>query len=148
MKTFKSFYLTELFNTNVPVKVDGTWPTRSSYLTSFYVNDMKFVWSAKPSEGVIEISFVRIPGGYYALNDLDLKDTLAVFSGVKKSFELWHKWYEKEIGPIDIFKFAANENESSRVKIYQKFAKQVAKKMKMTAKGETIRGKEYYVFRK
>jgi hypothetical protein len=82
------------------------------------------------------------------LGDRDLAATLAVFSGVKKSLEKWLARMEEEWVTNFKFYFSARIREKSRIKLYDKLAKLIARKAKakLTRKGSAQ--SIYYSFQK
>ena len=130
---------------NVPIRIIGKNLNRGQFATEFSVNDYKYEFNAfntatplTPDIGGWEISFARMQGNdilsHKLSGDLDLKATLKVFSGVKKSIEAWVKWLktESDFQDDDLhFYFTGKAEEASRVKIYNKFAKQIAKSLKL-----------------
>lgn len=154
--------LIELMSSNVSVKVTDDDVLSGQFRTAFTVNDEKFEFIADTSYSEWEIAFVRLEGGksgqhqINALGDFDLKSTLAVFSAVKKSMDLWLKAIQAEDDYfIDAygedyleFFFTSKSEEQSRSKLYDKFAGKIAKTMKMKLK-KTASGKEtVYYFNK
>lgn len=74
--------------------------------------------------------------------DMDMKSSLKVFSGVRKSLEMWLKHAdmenEKKLGKegrhLLTFYFTGKIEEFSRNKLYDKFAKVIAKKLNFKMK--------------
>jgi hypothetical protein len=149
--------LLELMTSNIPVHVT----TQNSHVRGMETFGTEFIVKT-PNENFLysfdafnssygwEISFARvIKGGGMELathdvtNDMDMKASLKVFSGVKGSMELWLKWEEKNIADDDLrFYFTGKEDELSRGKLYDKFAKLIAKKLNFKVK-KGIKGGEF-----
>jgi hypothetical protein len=127
---------TESMNTNVPVRV--TTDDYTVFETLFTVAGHQYMFSAVRGRKDSEISFHRkvknpdMLGGtdseWDVTNDLSLKDTLKVFAGVKSSLDKWVK-REREARRDLIFYFTSKADEASRMKLYDKFAKLLSKKM-------------------
>jgi hypothetical protein len=148
--------LQELFDTKI--KLNVTTSNASSFSAFFYVpaedgNLFEFQFSATKvgEEFPWEIIFLRIisqskPGDKQALdvfNDMTAKETLATFSGVKKALLLWYNSQKP-----DAFAFTAKSTEGSRVKLYKKFAKLIAKKLKLNMISGAAGSNERFVFSK
>jgi hypothetical protein len=118
----------ELFDTKVALKVVQN--IDKGFKAEFKVDDFKFLVFMRADmipQGHWEIIFFRVDGTSYDMNllgDLNAKQTLTVFSGVKSAVMKW-------IGERDpvAFYFSAKEDEGSRVKLYDKFAKIMGKKL-------------------
>ena len=141
MKSFHDILLTEIMNTKVNVKVTDDSVEDGEYTTRFAVGEKIFFFNAAISDfDLWEVSFTRMIDNsklvFSVLNDLDLKETLAVFSGVKKSMEMWIKAMDKAGEPLE-FVFTSKQEESSRAKLYDKFAKTISKKLKIPFTRET-----------
>ena len=153
MKTFHDIILQELFDTKIKVSVSTN--NSSSFTAFFYVpaengNLFEFFFSATKvgEEFPWEIVFVRAnaPAGTDSIgvfNDMTAKETLATFSGVKTALMLWYKSQKP-----DAFAFTAKSTEGSRVKLYKKFAKLIAKKLKLNMISGAAGSNERFVFSK
>ena len=147
MKTW--IQLIELMDTKVPIKV--VWDDVEGYETEFKVGELKYHFSAMlelddEDADVVEyeIAFSRIGkneegrlnANFDVIGDLGLKDALTVFSGIKASLTQWLKTYtsHRDFGKpgfdLPRFFFSAKSEDKSRSKLYDKFAKQIAKKLK------------------
>ena len=149
--------LTELFDTKI--KLNVTTNDSSRFAAFFSVpaeaeaEDFEFFFSAtKVGEDHLgdewDIIFLRAnaPEGSDSIgtfNDMTAKETLVTFSGVRAALM---KWYNSQ--KPDTFAFTAKSSEGSRVKLYNKFAKLIAKKLNLKMisgpKGRTIK----YLFSK
>jgi hypothetical protein len=98
-----------------------------------------------------EITFSRLNVGskkalFDVLGDRSLADSLAVFSGVKKSLEKWLKRMSDEEHLGFKFYFSAKTTDASRIKLYDKFAKIIAKKAKAKLTRRSAGKSIYYNF--
>ena len=136
MKSFHDILLTEILDTKVSVKVTDRDIENGGWAAKFKIDKMDFEFNAIAEEDGWEISFSRLLDGKWSfdvLGDFDLKQTLAVFSGVKKAMELWVKDLKKSPTDWDLeFTFSAKKEEGSRAKLYDMFAKKIASKLKLT----------------
>jgi hypothetical protein len=111
------------------------------------VFEFQFVATLVGEDNPWELLFLRVqskPGGGSAIavfNDLTAKETLAVFSGVKAALM---KWYNSQ--KPDHFAFSAKSNEKTRIKLYDKFAKIIAAKLKFKMISGTLKSNKRYVF--
>ncbi|RKX20221.1 MAG: hypothetical protein DRP51_06075 [Candidatus Zixiibacteriota bacterium] len=159
MKTWPEILLVELMNSNIPVKVTSKNP--NEFVTEFIVEtpDENFLYSfvGVKTRGVMpewELSFARIRSAsgielavHALLSDMDMKASLKVFSGVKKSMEMWLK-HADETNPLGKkegwgflkFYFTGKKEEDSRSKLYDKFAKVISKKLKFKFRKGTAFG--------
>ena len=153
--------IVEIMDTDVPVKV--TWSDQEGFETDFKVAGKEYHFSAMAddSEEVeYEIGFSRIgknktgklEANFDVIGDMGMKETLAVFSAVKTSLMKWlklytsHKDYGKPGFSLPIFYFSAKVSEASRMKLYDKFAKMIAKKLKISWDKDTRGKNTYYTF--
>jgi hypothetical protein len=146
--------LLELMTSNIPVRVT----TQNSHVRGMETFGTEFIVKT-PAENFLysfdafngtnngwEISFARIiKGGGMELashdvtSDMDMKASLKVFSGVKKSMEMWLKWEKENISDDDLrFHFTGKVGEEKRAKIYDKFAKSIAKRLKLKFKKRIV----------
>lgn len=163
MKTYRDILIQELFDTKVNLKVledktkDGRFAASFNIDTNEFAFDGRHVtWMAAGGEipdGWEEgwdITFSRWHEGEWqfdVLGDMSAKDTLAVFSGVKKGLEMWVRSMKKNDLPLNFF-FTSKSVEASRSKLYDKFAKIIARKLKLD--GPVISksgGKKYFAFK-
>lgn len=131
------------------------------FQTEFYVDGKEFEFTAKEKSPPIipaeyetkawEIVFVRWTDGRPSmdmLGDLDNKQVFEAFSGIKKSLQMWVKDMEKHDEPLNFY-FSSKIKEASRAKLYDRFAKQISKKLKNVT-GPTIssdKGKKVYIWK-
>jgi hypothetical protein len=124
-----NLYLNELFNTNIPVKT--TWQSPEDWASEFEVAGNTYEFNAQYDQGFKfwDINFQNMTsiGTGYEIEGGG--NALAVFSGVKKSMEKFLKKYEPEK-----FSFTSKFSERSRVKLYDKFTKMIAKRFKYKTK--------------
>ena len=143
----------ESLDSKVKVKAHNDIDLMGEFETEFFVGPMEFRFTAEHGQGgdvrwLIVFSrrgFGLIGSSFDVLNDLNLKQTLKVFSGIKKSMELFVKAVNKSDTDL-AFWFSAKAVEKSRVKLYDKFAKQLAKKYKMTVGISNVDGEKVYNF--
>jgi hypothetical protein len=156
--------IVELMDTDIAVKqsrIRKKIPGIKPFETKFKVNGMKFVFVASPVGGgrgnnlsdqiQMEIVFYRVSPDnsrgtlvadqYDVLNDLNMKQTLAVFSGVKKSLNL----YIKNNPGIDFF-FTSKSIDATRTKLYDRFAKNIASGYKLNLDRQISGGVIIYSF--
>ena len=121
-------YITELFDKMVDVRVDVE--KRNEFISYFQTSAHEFYFQADLIESDYGnrwiVTFSRYGGGaighqYNTLSDLDTKEALEVFSGVRKSLELFLDKYKPKV-----FVFEA-EDDSHR-KVYEKMAEQIKKR--------------------
>jgi hypothetical protein len=155
-------YLTELFNTKVKlnIKKDTTDKFHASFEVPFEVytkygdsyedeHQYYFVAHKDPYDKYRfwEVAFYRVNDkGNSAMGitgDLDAKQAIKVFSGVKQAFEIWFK--KNDPGS---FGFSSKEDEIKRTKIYHKFAKQIASKTGYKLTKDTSHGNIDFMFDK
>jgi hypothetical protein len=138
-------YLTELLDTKVKLKIENTdrdfntFFNAGGYNYGFYSHLFK-------TANIWGIVFSRFSGAGEVtdmLNDLDSKAVLKVFSAVKQSM----KNFVKEKNPEQFF-FSAKTEESSRVKLYDRFAKIMSKELKMKFIKRDTAGEFKYTFTK
>ena len=123
-------YITELFTTKVDVKI--TNQDRDYFTVLFDVGDYNYEFQAQVitppdwEREVWAISFRRIDvmgmPEYALTKDLDTKEVMTVFSGVKKSGELFLRKYKP-----DIFVFSAWKKEPKRIQVYKDLIKYINK---------------------
>ncbi len=154
METVYQILMTELFDSKIPVKlvldkdedfeakfeIPATDPTKYPFKFGFYAHVVK--------DNMWEVSFSRLGGirgsSIDLLGDMDTKETLATFSAVKKSTFFWLKSNKPSK-----FMFSAKTSEKSRVKLYDKFAKIIAKKAGYKIeKSHSAFGEDVYTFTK
>jgi hypothetical protein len=161
MKSYRDI-LTELFDTKVRLNV--TADTSYAFSAFFYVpaeksdNIFEFQFIANKASNTLsfgddvdepwELLFLRIggPGGGSGIglfNDLTAKETLSVFSGVKSAMMKWYKSQKPTY-----FAFVAKSTETTRVKLYDKFAKIIAAKLKLTMNSGFLKSNKRYIFTK
>jgi len=123
-------YLTELFSTKVNITIGRQ--QKDIFDASFVVGNYDYEFEAYNTEKTMggykvwDILFRRVnPMGmseYMLTGDLDTKEVMAVFSGVKQAGELFLKKYKP-----DIFIFQAWKKEPKRVQMYKNLAKYISK---------------------
>ena len=160
MKTYRDI-LQELFDTKIKIRVASDNDTVFSAF--FYVpaeksdNLFEFQFVATKStgrSGDVEfepedewnIIFLRVgkPGEKSAIdvfNDMTAKEVFSVFSGVKTAMLRWYKSQKP-----DYFAFTSKSAEGSRVKLYKKFAKSIAKKLNLNMISGKVKSNEKFVF--
>jgi hypothetical protein len=159
MKTW--IELLELMNTKVPVSVIVDDVYGDGFETEFKAGGDNYHFAAflafeNAGDGdEFEITFSRLNLGsgptkalFDVLGDKNLADTLAVFSGVKTSLLKWLKRVEQEERANFTFYFSAKTKEASRAKLYDKFAKLIAKKAKAKLTRKTAGKAIYYNFQR
>jgi hypothetical protein len=161
MKTW--IELLELMNTKVPVSVIVDDLYGDGFETEFKAGGDNYhfaVFLAFENDGdgdEFEVTFSRLNLGsgpkralFDVLGDKNLADTLAVFSGVKTSLIKWLKRMEQEGESEDGFRFyfSAKTKDASRAKLYDKFAKIIAKKAKAKLTRSSAGKAIYYNFQK
>ena len=160
MKTFHQIILNELFDSKIKLNVTEDNAHKFSAFFKvpmenkedffeFQFTADKGVWNGpNQDEDMWEILFLR---SYHApgadaiglFGDMTSKETLATFSGVKAALL---KWYNSQ--KPDYFSFTAKSDEKSRVKLYNKFAKIIAKKLNLKLVTGKVRSNDKYVFSK
>jgi hypothetical protein len=143
----------------------GGNPRRESaveYNTYFYVGEepMKFAFNAMYMDGHrearipkgfrtgYEVSFSRFSGGEWhfdTMSDLSTKDTLTAFSGIKKSMDMFIAALKTKGIPLDFY-FSSKKKEASKKKLYDKFAKIIASKLKLKLHVSNAGNLKYYLF--
>jgi hypothetical protein len=127
-------YLTEIFDTKVDIKVITS--SKITFSATFTVDDIKYQFDAEnlKSTGADikqywDVTFRRFGAVFQspfdAVGNLETKEVLSVFSAVKTAMLIFLKKYKPET-----WLFSAKEKESSRVKLYDKFAKIIVAKTK------------------
>jgi hypothetical protein len=131
-----------------------------SFNANFFVGKEEFAFDAhflsseatdfpKGWDEGFEVSFSRWfknEWQFDTLSNMSTREALTVFSGVKKCMDLWVKSMRRQDEPLDFF-FTAKSAEASRSKLYDKFAKNIAKTLKLD--GPVISkaaGKKFYAF--
>ena len=139
--------LLEIMDSKISVKVVSK--DIYDFRGKFTVDGIEYAFDAAALEDGWEISFARlIKGGGSTkdvMADLELKSALKVFSGVKKLLDLWVKVMRKNDEYLNFF-FTAKSDEKSRSKLYDKFAKRLAKSLKLDYDKSSEGGKEVYSF--
>ena len=156
MKTYRQI-LNELFDSKIDVEVLAS--THRKYNATFEIETdddmtMDYVFQAvkyttieNASVSQWQLSFFRKIGPsaslFDAQNDLTKGETLQVFSGIKTAMLMFMKKYNPER-----ISFSAKSSESSRVKLYKKFAKMIAKKFKFDLLTGSDDGEEIFDFKR
>jgi len=126
-------YLKEIFGKDIKI-LPGKMPMKTGsdeyFSTAFKAGGETFRFAAYVvSSGMWEVVFTRdIDKGkasLEAIGDFDIKQVLEVFSGVKKSLEMFIKKYNPKT-----FYFTSGKDERSRTRLYRKMAKEIERKSK------------------
>jgi hypothetical protein len=146
----QQYMITELFDTKVPIKlVDKNERKENSvYAYEFKVDDLAYSFTGElyhdrnGVEGEVNILDLEFAlGGYFDRNDYEITGTgnaLKVFSGVKLC--VLDLFKQLKIEP-DIITFAADDNEPSRVKLYDRFMKALPKLLKGYKFDRNVKGR-------
>ena len=136
-------HLKEIFDKTSKLKSgrqDETW-----YETTFVVDKIKYNFAAyttvfEKGHWIWDVSFSRSVGLTKTMemqSDLDMKQVLQVFATVKKCFEM----FMAKMKPVQFY-FSSKKSEGPRVKLYNRFAKQIERispyKLKTLSKGDDI----------
>jgi hypothetical protein len=143
-------------DTPVSIKITQNDPYGYGFETEFEAGGEKYLFAAfldDSEEQEFEVAFSRYitkangrrSSKFDVMADMDIKSALAVFSGVKKSLEAWLHTNEMQVKP-PIFYFSAKELDASRVKLYDKFAKMIARKTKFKLERKSHGKQVFYSF--
>jgi hypothetical protein len=144
-------------DTPVSIKITQNDPYGYGFETEFEAGGEKYLFAAfldDSEEQEFEVVFSRVyrlptsgrlSTKFDVMADMDIKSALAVFSGVKKSLEAWLHTNEMQVKP-PIFYFSAKELDASRVKLYDKFAKMIARKTKFKLERKSHGKQVFYSF--
>jgi len=122
-------YLKEIFNTDVPIKLQRD---EDIFFCKFKVKDVKYTFRSEVSDYTNEdVPIWVVMFAAYNAKDIVVGDTgltgtgnaAEVFAGVKKCMDKFMRIHD----PL-AFYFSADSREPSRVKLYNRMSKMLAKK--------------------
>ena len=129
-------YLNELFDTQVPIKIE--WQELSDLRYSFVIDGKKYEFDADNEKGSWEIVFTY-RGDKASTGITGTGNAAQVFSAVAKCIDMFLKKYKP-----NQFWFSAKE--PSRKKLYDKFSKLITRKYPYVLENKKVFDDRVYIF--